>query len=527
LLKLASVSLALFVLTSTCTMAAQGIRLNRSAEEVSSFAVSPDGGWVVYLDPTGYHSAPLLPLGPAQRLTPPDLTTLYGTNIVWGPEVGFTPNSSQVFLSVSTSSGTFLYRAPIDGSQPATLFMSRASSAAGPNFKEFVFTPDGATVFFVYRTGDPSVGSNVERLYSAPVDGSQAPLLLESAEFVAHFLSGDGTRLVVVEGPVSFSGGFNLYSLPTDGSAPADTLLASGYETSGGLQLTADRTQVVYRANLFLGGGGSLFSARIDASQPPTQATLTPTGLYDFLLNPVTPHIAYTAPNGNLRELRYVPMDGSSAEIVLVSLPPAGLLSEITHFIFTPDGTHLVYRADAIVDNKFELFSVPVDGSLPPVQINGPILPAGGDVTASTNSGSKPHFAVTPDGQRVVYAADARLNDVFELWSAPLTGGGPAQILNNPLPPGLQVFPDFQILSNSTDILFRGNPAAGYAPLWEARTDRTGPFKQRSGPFPLPSVVQPGYVVTRGERHVVYLSDHLTPGHLDLFAAPLQKLRAR
>lgn len=261
-----SVSLALLVLASTCTTAAQGIRLSAGQEEVLSFAVAPNGSWAVYADATGYHSAPIFVRGPARRLTPPDLTTLYGTNIVWGPEVGFTPDSSQVLLSVSTSSGTFLYRAPIDGSQPATLFLSQAGSVTGPSFKQFVFTPDGTTVFFKY---DENIPSTLELLYGAPVDGSQAPSMLESSTSVSYLLSGDGARLVVTKGPISFSGGFDLYSLPTDGSTPADTLLPSGYETSGRVQLTPDRTAVVYPANLFVGGGSSFFSAPVDASQPP------------------------------------------------------------------------------------------------------------------------------------------------------------------------------------------------------------------------------------------------------------------
>jgi hypothetical protein len=64
-------------------------------------------------------------------------------------------------------------------------------------------------------------------------------------------------------------------------------------------------------------------------------------------------------------------------------------------------------------------------------------------------------------------------------------------------------------------------------PLWRARTDRLGPFTLLSGPLAGPSTTEAGFVVTRGERYVVYRSDHANPGTTELWASPLDKIRSR
>ena len=488
--------------------------------DVRSFGVSPDGRWAVYADSTGFHSAPLRQDGRATRLTPPELSSDGEVPLSFGTEIGFTPDSRLAFLSVSTATCTLLYRVPVDGSQPAERIDERSTTTAPINlFGRFHFTPDGATLVHGYLT---SSGFGV---LSRPVEGTVPPVLLSDPQrsSLPEFLSVDGSRAVIAAGSSGIGHDSRLYSRLVDGSAPGVSLLPAGYALDRSFGPAAGNTRVVYSASLdFSAGSPGLYSAPIDASQPPT---LLGTGLVvPAKVDPSGANVAWLVANGSALELRHGPVDGSSPSILLASLPATFDPLRFA-FVFSPDGTRLVYRANALVTTRYDLFSVPVDASLPPVKVNG-VFVAGGNVTEPASPGETPHFAVTPDGQRVVYAADARGNDIFELFSAPITGGGPARILNNPLPAGLQIFPDFHILSNSTDILYRGNPAAGFLPLWQARTDRLGPFKMRSGPFPLPSVVEPGFVVTRGERHVVYRADHGTPGRTELWFAPLQRTRA-
>ncbi len=81
---------------------------------------------MVYADAGGFHSVPLRPQGGARPLMPP----IAESPVTFWPDVGFTNDSSQVFLGVSTLTSTSLYRAPVDGAQPATLVLQLPTGSA-------------------------------------------------------------------------------------------------------------------------------------------------------------------------------------------------------------------------------------------------------------------------------------------------------------------------------------------------------------------------------------------------------------
>jgi hypothetical protein len=111
-----------------------------------------------------------------------------------------------------------------------------------------------------------------------------------------------------------------------------------------------------------------------------------------------------------LFELFSAPVDGSASPLLLSDvLPAAGDVREIQQI-----GERVLYRADQLVDETFELFSVPVDGSAPPVRLSGP-LAVGGDVDSAFLVGKS----------QVVFRADALVNDRDELFRAPLDGSAP------------------------------------------------------------------------------------------------------
>jgi len=100
----------------------------------------------------------------------------------------------------------------------------------------------------------------------------------------------------------------------------------------------------------------------------------------------------------------------------------------------SPDGTRVVYVADADTDDVFELYAVNPDGT--DFQKLNPALVAGGDVSFD--------FAISPDGTRVVYRADADTDEVVELYAVN-PDGTDFQKLNAPLPVG-QVVNDFVVV---------------------------------------------------------------------------------
>ena len=87
-------------------------------------------------------------------------------------------------------------------------------------------------------------------------------------------------------------------------------------------------------------------------------------------------------------------------------------------------GGRVVFVADADGTGMLELFQVPVAGGVPPVQLSGAMV-AGGDVSS---------FQLTPDGTRALFLADMLVDGRVELFSVPVdASSAPVQL--DPAPP--------------------------------------------------------------------------------------------
>jgi hypothetical protein len=122
----------------------------------------------------------------------------------------------------------------------------------------------------------------------------------------------------------------------------------------------------------------------------------------------------------NRYELYSVPITGSVPVKLNPPLVAGGAVSR-ADFLITPDSRHVIYMADQDVDQRVELYSVPIEGG-PATKLNGPLV-SGGNVSS---------FQIDADTGTVVYLADQRSNDVYELYSVPLGGGAAFRL--NPTP---------------------------------------------------------------------------------------------
>lgn len=86
-------------------------------------------------------------------------------------------------------------------------------------------------------------------------------------------------------------------------------------------------------------------------------------------------------------------------------------------FEFTPDGQSIIYIADQEVDERAELYFVPIGGGTP-TKLNAPLV-GGGNVQS---------FLIDDDSDRVVYLADGVTNEVIELFSVPIAGGSAVKL---------------------------------------------------------------------------------------------------
>ena len=99
-----------------------------------------------------------------------------------------------------------------------------------------------------------------------------------------------------------------------------------------------------------------------------------------------------------------------------------GLLPAFADFVtdagaFSPDGQYLVYTADAEVDDVIYLYSVAVAGGAP-IRLN-PDLAAGGSVGG---------YKITADSQYVIYASRPQNRGIESLYRVPIGGGGSVQV---------------------------------------------------------------------------------------------------
>ena len=94
-------------------------------------------------------------------------------------------------------------------------------------------------------------------------------------------------------------------------------------------------------------------------------------------------------------------------------------LGDVLDYLISPDGAFVVYVADQDTNDVYELYRTPLDGSGAPVQLNSEMV-EGGNVGELFNFYAE--FLISPDGSRVVYRADQELDERFELYSVPADG---------------------------------------------------------------------------------------------------------
>ena len=320
-----------------------------------------------------------------------------------------------------------LRAAPVDGSQPAHAISESVLGVVG----DIRITPAGDDV--LWRVSS----SSGARLLRARVDGSDSPgelgpLLVANGDVISFDITPDSSR-AVLRADALMDERFELWSTPTHGFGTATKL--NGTLANGGdvfeYALTPDSTRVVYRADQTVNNSFELYSVPVNGGSA-LRLTVMPAGRDvepDFRF--VGAHVLYRSNQANLDslELFHVPLDGSA--------PPASLLPafaagrDVTSFDVSLDGRWAVFVGDARVDEVFELFSRSLAGPALRALVS---LPPAADVSS---------FRLSPDSLFAFYLADARLDGTQELFRVPLDGSAPPVRVHAPLPVTSDVEPDY------------------------------------------------------------------------------------
>lgn len=359
-----------------------------------------------------------------------------------------------------------LFSVPLDRS----LAPIQLSSSAG-HASLFEATADGQGVVFV------DYASDQRRLLAAPVDGASPAVpvsgpLVQGGNVESFRTTPDSSRaLYIADG--TQNGRLELYSAPLDGSAAPISI--SGALVAGGevlrwhpydAPLTTESELVVFRADAFVNDRAELFSAPVDGSQPRTRLSGN-----------------VTVPGGDVQ----------------------------APFALAADGERVVYRADFLADERFELFSAPVDGSTPPVRLNGSLV-AGGDVA---------DFRLTPDGSHVLYIADQLKDERFELFVAPVENGERARLLSAPSLDAGDVQNVVIDPQGAFAVYLADQVDDEQAELFLVALDGSSAPRRVSAPLVDGGTVAYDYAITPDSRGVVYIAAQDVVDRFELYHAPV------
>jgi Tol biopolymer transport system component len=255
---------------------------------------------------------------------------------------------------------------------------------------------------------------------------------MASGDFSLHVLGGDRWVAWVGDTRVDGSNDVVVAGLPAlAATAPVviNPIIAGGSASTSVFltQFSPDGTKIAFRGNFRVNALNELFLVDLSGNSAGTAEVVNPPpvalgGVVDFVWSPDSTRILYSADQDvdELIELYLVDVSGPSP---WTPVKISGLM--ITNgdisprdFNFSPDGSKVVFLADAITDARNELFYVDVGGAVPgaPIRLNNP-LPASANI--------QPLWDWTPDGQRIIYAGDQDQLNINEIFIVDLSGATP------------------------------------------------------------------------------------------------------
>jgi Tol biopolymer transport system component len=533
---------------------------------LDEFQLSPDGTRAVYVadaETDEVHELYTVPVDGSAAPTKLSGVQPPGGTVYSGPHV--TADSTRVTYEARNAQGTrALFVAPMSGGTPLQLgVMGNAGLHA--------LAPDGARVAFRSGTG------TTVRLYSAPLDGSAAPIELSGTLVANGWVRGtlaiapDSSRVLYLADALHV-GNVELYSVPLDGSAAPVRLNVEGpLQHEVAADFVVGPELVLFRTGVRVAQVDSLylFSARLDGSMPARLLSSTlPSGYAHgvdaFALDPASGTVSYLADQtyAGVFELYRVPQDGSAPNVLQVGMRAHTFVTGDVHeFTPSPDGTHVVYRADEFAGRDLyvasldmpstrtrldaldtpslsgnwvvgwtpdsqrvlyrnaddampepyrviDLRSVPRDGSAEPVILSP--QPRSGDVL---------QHACTPDSARVVFRYVKDSDFVGQLYSAPPDGSAPPLLLT---PAGTVDggVVRFELSRDGSQAVFLGARAPGVIELLRVPVDGSGPPLALNGPLASNGDVR-DFALSADGTLVVYSADQDTDEVVELFVVPL------
>lgn len=328
--------------------------------------------------------------------------------------------------------------------------------------------------------------------------------------------------------------------------------LSAGRQVFDDYQILPDRSGVVYRAVQDNDNLTNLYLAKFD--EPGVSIKLNPslTGAQDvigFSFVPDGSGVVYRADQqtDDVFELYWVRFSNPGTSTKLNGPLVAG--GDVSMFVALPDSTGVVYVADQNIDQKDELFLVSFTAQPTSQKLNSPladdkgvygpqVLPDSRGVVYLAKETSLSSYelyrvlfnapgsstklngrfasssydyvlapAVTPDGSGVVFLGPGDPGLGHEIYRVTFAKPGVNVKLNSPLAAGLTAVISFELLPDSTGLIYFTNQDMGDGiDLYRANFATPGTSVKVSGsPFDPDRVVRPRFTVTPDSQSVVYV----------------------
>lgn len=354
----------------------------------------------------------------------------------------------------------------------------------------------------------------VNELFVVRADGAQPSQRLSSelatgpvlGDVHEYSVTADGTRAVYLARQEG-SAALELYSVALSArEAPVrlNVELAPGRSVAQ-FALAPDGSRVTYRVEYqqFV-TPDEIFSVSTDGG-PSTRIATRP-GAYPSTLfvSPDGLRIVFSGStgNGSMDALFSAPMDGSAPG---VQLTPFLAALDIPTLVA---GTRLVYLAGPSSSSTRRLYSVPLDGSLPPVELSGPLV----------NGGTVSAFAPTEDETRIVYSASETTRERYDLFVVPVDGSASRTVLAQARIRQASIA-TFET-SGENAVFLADLEERGRRDLYRVPLDGSQTPERLNPPLSHPREVRDFRIAPGGER-VVYRADQEVSGHFELYSVPV------
>lgn len=251
-------------------------------------------------------------------------------------------------------------------------------------------------------------------------------------------VSADGAKVAYLADSTT-AGRFDLFVAGADGSNPVTVFQAPAGVTLSNPQFSPDGTKIAYLADPTLASMKDLFMVPATANATPVK--LSPAraannaGLSVFaslMWSPDSKYIGYSARITAVGFDEALIVDTSAATPVSAFVIPradiamqgANGAQGVRGFAAFDNAGHVYFRARLEVAGQFKLYRANVDGT---ARVALALAPVRGDASVPDFGA----FAVTPDGTKMVFSADAPTLGIYQLYNVTLANPVPLKLTNS------------------------------------------------------------------------------------------------